>query len=151
MDYEVTGPQEKIILDGTKEKQGDFVFTALESGEYKFCFNNEMSTFAEKFVDFEIAVSLHQHGLWVALDHKLLLTALRRNRLRMKLRVLPYLLSKAHLQNRHLHWRSQSSSFPASSRPLPETKSTSAHERIETSARSEAQREGSLTSALLRA
>ena len=39
-----------------KERQGDFVFTANEVGEYRFCFNNEMSTFAEKLVDFEIAV-----------------------------------------------------------------------------------------------
>ena len=43
-------------MDGSKERQGDFVFTATEMGEYKFCFNNQMSTFAEKFVDFEIAV-----------------------------------------------------------------------------------------------
>jgi len=43
-------------MDGQKERQGDFVFTATETGEYKFCFNNQMSTFAEKFVDFEIAV-----------------------------------------------------------------------------------------------
>ena len=43
-------------MDGEKERQGDFVFTALETGEYRFCFNNQMSTFAEKFVDFEIAV-----------------------------------------------------------------------------------------------
>jgi hypothetical protein len=43
-------------MDGKKERQGDFVFTASEPGEYRFCFNNEMSTFAEKFVDFEIAV-----------------------------------------------------------------------------------------------
>ena len=45
-------------MDGTKERQGDFVFTAQSSGEYRFCFNNEMSTFAEKMVDFEIAVRL---------------------------------------------------------------------------------------------
>jgi hypothetical protein len=45
-------------MDGKKERQGDFVFTAGETGEYRFCFNNEMSTFAEKFVDFEIAVRL---------------------------------------------------------------------------------------------
>jgi hypothetical protein len=32
------------------------VFTAQSVGEYSFCFSNEMSTFAEKFVDFEIAV-----------------------------------------------------------------------------------------------
>lgn len=43
-------------MEGSKERQGDFVFTAREQGEYRFCFNNEMSTFAEKMVDFEIAV-----------------------------------------------------------------------------------------------
>ncbi|KAF2865810.1 emp24/gp25L/p24 family/GOLD-domain-containing protein [Massariosphaeria phaeospora] len=56
VDYSAVGPNEKVILDGTKERQGDFVFTATEAGEYRFCFNNEMSTFAEKMVDFEIAV-----------------------------------------------------------------------------------------------
>ncbi|TVY50849.1 putative membrane protein [Lachnellula cervina] len=56
VDYEVVGPNDKIIMDGRKERQGDFVFTAGETGEYRFCFNNEMSTFSEKFVDFEIAV-----------------------------------------------------------------------------------------------
>ncbi|KFY35435.1 hypothetical protein V494_05891 [Pseudogymnoascus sp. VKM F-4513 (FW-928)] len=56
VDYEVVGPNEKIVMDGQKERQGDFVFTATEVGEYRFCFNNEMSTFAEKFVDFEITV-----------------------------------------------------------------------------------------------
>ncbi|KAF8540332.1 emp24/gp25L/p24 family/GOLD-domain-containing protein [Trichophaea hybrida] len=56
VDYKVTGPNEKIILDGTKERQGDFVFTANEVGEYSFCFSNDMSTFAEKLVDFEIAI-----------------------------------------------------------------------------------------------
>ncbi|KAJ4293604.1 hypothetical protein N0V90_008887 [Kalmusia sp. IMI 367209] len=61
VDYEVTGPNDKVILDGTKERQGDFVFTANEEGEYRFCFNNEMSTFAEKMVDFEIAVRLPFH------------------------------------------------------------------------------------------
>ena len=58
VDFSVTGPGDKLIMDGTKERQGDFVFTAQSVGEYKFCFNNEMSTFAEKMVDFEIAVSL---------------------------------------------------------------------------------------------
>jgi hypothetical protein len=43
-------------MDGQKERQGDFVFTAQSVGEYRFCFSNEMSTFAEKLVDFEIAV-----------------------------------------------------------------------------------------------
>lgn len=57
VDYLVEGPGGKVILQGEKERQGDFVFTAQQAGEYSFCFDNEMSTFAEKFVDFEIAVS----------------------------------------------------------------------------------------------
>lgn len=56
IDYEVKGPNEKVIVDGSKERQGDFVFTAQEIGEYSFCLNNEISTFQEKIVDFEIAV-----------------------------------------------------------------------------------------------
>ncbi|KAL8737261.1 MAG: hypothetical protein Q9181_001847 [Wetmoreana brouardii] len=56
VDYSVVGPNEKLIMEGSKEKQGDFVFTAKEQGEYRFCFNNEISTFTEKMVDFEIAV-----------------------------------------------------------------------------------------------
>jgi emp24/gp25L/p24 family/GOLD len=52
-------------MDGTKERQGDFVFTANDVGEYMFCFNNEMSTFADKMVDFEIAVSQDEPcGRW---------------------------------------------------------------------------------------
>jgi hypothetical protein len=61
VDYSVVGPTDKVILDGTKERQGDFVFTANDVGEYRFCFNNEMSTFAEKMVDFEIAVRTASH------------------------------------------------------------------------------------------
>jgi hypothetical protein len=57
VDYSVNwGPQDKVILAGQKERQGDFVFTAQETGEYRFCFNNEISTFTDKVVDFEIAV-----------------------------------------------------------------------------------------------
>jgi len=51
-------------MDGSKERQGDFVFTATEAGEYRFCFNNQMSTFAEKFVDFEIAVGAFLSFSW---------------------------------------------------------------------------------------
>ena len=56
IDYSVTGPNDKIIMGNQKERQVDSVFTAKEVGEYSFCFNNEMSTWAEKMVDFEIAV-----------------------------------------------------------------------------------------------
>jgi hypothetical protein len=62
VDYTVTGPskepgKEKVILDGEKERQGDYVFTATYSGEYRFCFDNSVSTFTDKLVDFEISVS----------------------------------------------------------------------------------------------
>jgi len=61
VDYVVYGPakepgKERIILEGEKERQGDFVFTASEVGEYRFCFDNTVSTFTDKMVDFEIAV-----------------------------------------------------------------------------------------------
>jgi len=56
VDYSVYGPNDKKIMEGEKERQGDFVFTAQNPGEYRFCFNNEMSTFADKMVDFEVAV-----------------------------------------------------------------------------------------------
>lgn len=58
INYDVTGPGDKVIMEGEKERGGDFVFTATEVGDYKFCFNNEMSTYSDKFVDFEITVSL---------------------------------------------------------------------------------------------
>ncbi|KAB8360724.1 hypothetical protein FH972_024460 [Carpinus fangiana] len=56
IDYSVYGPKERLVLDGDKERQGDFVFTANDVGEYRFCFDNSMSTTAEKTVDFEISV-----------------------------------------------------------------------------------------------
>ncbi|CAH0059009.1 unnamed protein product [Clonostachys solani] len=56
VDYAVQGPGHRVIMEGEKERQGDFVFTANQVGEYSFCFDNSMSTFADKFVDFEISV-----------------------------------------------------------------------------------------------
>ncbi|KAI1320276.1 hypothetical protein EDD11_001491 [Mortierella claussenii] len=56
IDVEVKGPKNKEILTLQKERQGDYVFTANEVGEYSFCFSNDMSTFAEKVIDFEISV-----------------------------------------------------------------------------------------------
>lgn len=50
--------KERIILEGEKERQGDFVFTAEQTGEYRFCFDNTVSTFSDKIVDFEIAVRI---------------------------------------------------------------------------------------------
>ncbi|ORY78949.1 emp24/gp25L/p24 family/GOLD-domain-containing protein [Protomyces lactucae-debilis] len=56
IDYYVRTPTFQLVLEGTKERSGDFVFTATETGEYTFCFNNNMSTVTDKVVDFEINV-----------------------------------------------------------------------------------------------
>ncbi|KIL58643.1 hypothetical protein M378DRAFT_170388 [Amanita muscaria Koide BX008] len=56
IDFEVRDPKEIIILDGQRERQGDYVLTANTVGEYAFCFENDMSTLTEKLVDFDIMV-----------------------------------------------------------------------------------------------
>ncbi|KAK3050963.1 hypothetical protein LTR09_007712 [Extremus antarcticus] len=61
IDYSVIGPastpgKERVIMEGEKERQGDFVFTATDVGEYRFCFDNSVSTFTDKVIDFEITV-----------------------------------------------------------------------------------------------
>lgn len=56
IDFEVRDPNDKVILDGQRERQGDYVLTANTVGEYAFCFENDMSTLTEKLVDFDIMV-----------------------------------------------------------------------------------------------
>ena len=50
IDYVVHDPLDKVIIEGKKERQLDIIFTGNEVGEYSFCFENQMSTFAEKLV-----------------------------------------------------------------------------------------------------
>lgn len=54
VDYVIKGPLGDTIASETKKRQGDMLFNAARPGEYEFCFSNEMSTFAEKVIDFEI-------------------------------------------------------------------------------------------------
>ena len=56
IDWVITNPSEKIVIQGEKERQGDFVFTAHEIGEHSFCLNNDMSSFSEKIIDFDITI-----------------------------------------------------------------------------------------------
>ncbi|GAA5842450.1 hypothetical protein JCM9279_005387 [Rhodotorula babjevae] len=56
IDWTVTDPQDNIIIDGERERQGDYIFTAHSAGEYTFCFSNDMSSLSEKLVDFDIMV-----------------------------------------------------------------------------------------------
>jgi hypothetical protein len=56
VDFEIKDPNDRVILDGQRERQGDYVFTANTVGEYSFCFENDMSTLTDKLVDFDIMV-----------------------------------------------------------------------------------------------
>ena len=56
IDYEVKDPNDRVLLDGARERQGDYVLTANHVGEYSFCFENDMSTLTEKLIDFDIMV-----------------------------------------------------------------------------------------------
>jgi emp24/gp25L/p24 family/GOLD len=56
IDFEVKDPNDKVLIDGQRERQGDFVLTANTVGEYAFCFENDMSTLTDKLVDFDIMV-----------------------------------------------------------------------------------------------
>jgi hypothetical protein len=47
---------EKLLLDGQRERQGDYVLTANTIGKHSFCFENDMSTLTNKLVDFNIMV-----------------------------------------------------------------------------------------------
>jgi hypothetical protein len=57
------GPNDRVILKDSKERQGDFVFTAQNAGEYRFCFSNEGYTASDKMVDFEITVRQPPRGI----------------------------------------------------------------------------------------
>lgn len=39
IDWVVTDPDDTIILDGERDRQGDYIFTANKIGEYSFCFS----------------------------------------------------------------------------------------------------------------
>lgn len=54
VNYHIKAPDGRIIVSEEKQRQGDYVFNANQQGEYEFCFDNEMSTFAEKVIDFQV-------------------------------------------------------------------------------------------------
>lgn len=61
VDYAIKDPMGHVILSKNKERQGDMFITAQHPGEYEFCFSNEMSTFADKVIDFEIRFEGDHH------------------------------------------------------------------------------------------
>ncbi|KAG6850357.1 hypothetical protein H0H93_014311 [Arthromyces matolae] len=56
IDFDIKDPNEKLLLSGERERQGDYVLTANTIGEYAFCFENDISTLTGKLVDFDIMV-----------------------------------------------------------------------------------------------
>jgi len=56
IDWVVTDPSDTIVIEGERERQGDYIFTAHKDGEYSFCFSNELSSFSDKLIDFDIMV-----------------------------------------------------------------------------------------------
>lgn len=48
--YEVHEPDGRVIIEGQNERQLDIIFTGNRVGEYSFCFDNDMSSFADKMV-----------------------------------------------------------------------------------------------------
>jgi hypothetical protein len=57
IDFKIKAPNGDILYDQPKETQGEFAFAARQVGEYQFCFSNDMSTFSDKVVEFELSVS----------------------------------------------------------------------------------------------
>lgn len=55
VDYVVMDPDDRVLLEGSHERQGDYIFTANKIGEYSFCFENEASM-SDKLIDFDIMV-----------------------------------------------------------------------------------------------
>ncbi|XJO77088.1 hypothetical protein BDV3_001721 [Batrachochytrium dendrobatidis] len=54
IDFEVIDPRQVVLLKGSAERQGDYVFSAREPGEFTVCFSNTMSTFSDKTIDFDV-------------------------------------------------------------------------------------------------
>ena len=56
VDMELTGPSGRNLYKDTKKQYDSVTWTTDESGEYKFCFSNEFSTFTHKIVYFDFQV-----------------------------------------------------------------------------------------------
>jgi len=56
IDFDIKDPKDKLLLEGQRERQGDYVLTANTVGEYVFCFENDISTVTPKLIDFDIMV-----------------------------------------------------------------------------------------------
>lgn len=56
VDMELTGPSGQILYKDSKKQYDSYTWTTDQTGEYKFCFSNEFSTFTHKVVYFDFEV-----------------------------------------------------------------------------------------------
>lgn len=55
IEWSISSPTNKIVVEGNKDRQADIIFTAQEVGEYTFCMQDP-SFAMQKMVDFDITV-----------------------------------------------------------------------------------------------
>lgn len=56
IDLVIKGPDGQVLYNQEKERQGEFGFAATQVGEHQFCFSNDMSTFSDKMVEFDLNI-----------------------------------------------------------------------------------------------
>lgn len=56
VDMTIRAPDSAVIERQERSREGEFGFRATQTGEYEFCFSNDMSTFSDKTVEFDIQI-----------------------------------------------------------------------------------------------
>lgn len=71
IDFTVIDPNTRILFDGRKKRQGDYIFTGKSQGEHSFCFDNTQVSSGQKLVDFDITVENEEHRATMPVSHPL--------------------------------------------------------------------------------
>jgi hypothetical protein len=56
IDMTIRSPDGNVVERQERSREGEFGFRATHIGEYEFCFSNDMSTFSDKTVEFDIQI-----------------------------------------------------------------------------------------------
>lgn len=62
IDIKILAPDEKVIYQGDGESSGKYTFAAHDTGVYRFCFSNKMSSMTPKVVMFTVEIGEPQKG-----------------------------------------------------------------------------------------
>eukprot|EP01116_Phalansterium_solitarium_P013884 TRINITY_DN31334_c0_g1_i1.p1 TRINITY_DN31334_c0_g1~~TRINITY_DN31334_c0_g1_i1.p1 ORF type:complete len:204 (+),score=39.08 TRINITY_DN31334_c0_g1_i1:91-702(+) len=68
IDLRVTAPHEVLLYSGVQSENGQYSFTAKVPGSYQFCWNNEMTRWTAKVVQFEITVGATEDSPFITHD-----------------------------------------------------------------------------------